>query len=620
MKKFSRLFCIVVTLFVLNTALNASIVVLDKSVFNSIDATTHVQKAFDSSADTVLIRNVGEPWIVRPLFIRRNNLTLILEPGVVLLAKSGAYPDLNDDLIDVTNGVASTVKNLKIIGYGAKLKMLKDEYEKSQWRHCLHLRWVENVEVFGLTCEDSGGDGFMVDRNHFGDPSINVHLKDCLADNNSRQGISVISVDGLLIENCIFKNTKGHWPMAGIDIEPDKVGYMIKNVLVRKCQFIGNEHSGIEIALHDLDSTDVPVSIRFEDCYVSSRRALHLVSQPGLKGFVEFERCFFEDSKESGMEVSLPAYNNYSPPGIDNPNKVFVRFNQCVWKNVGNWMPSPFWFRSDAFGNNKLPQYEFGGIEFVDCVLHETRDRPVILTENSNTSKGIANVRGSLTIINENKPYMELGSKAHDMDSLQIRHLRNVIPTTVNIYSDQPVAIETTEQPALFGVERSSNDLSTPVPVTYSLRGDPVSSQDYTMLNGMLMIAKGESMVQDTLYPLQDVLAEGIETMAIDVKASTLFTKGADKSVSLEIWDDITSNVGAIKKSSLLIYPNPAISFVTIGRFAPGSTVTIYNMQGKLLFQEVCDSDILTLDTGRFPVGICLIRVGNQLGKIMVHK
>jgi hypothetical protein len=85
-------------------------------------------------------------------------------------------------------------------------------------------------------------DGFYV-----GDAS-DVKFCGVTADDNRRQGLSVIEVDGLLVLNSVFKNTSGTRPGAGIDFEPDHRDQTITDVRIEDSKFIDNAGSGILIA------------------------------------------------------------------------------------------------------------------------------------------------------------------------------------------------------------------------------------------------------------------------------------------------------------------------------------------------------------------------------------
>lgn len=90
--------------------------------FDREDATKALQAALDSGARKVVIPFMGAPWVVTPLQLR-GNMEIVLEPGVVLLAKKGAYLGTGDSML-----TANGVENLTIRGYGATLRMHKKDY------------------------------------------------------------------------------------------------------------------------------------------------------------------------------------------------------------------------------------------------------------------------------------------------------------------------------------------------------------------------------------------------------------------------------------------------------------------------------------------------------------
>jgi hypothetical protein len=107
----------------------------------------------------------------------------------------------------------------------------------------------ENITIHGVTSSDMWGDGFYVgaggeDRK----PPKNIHISRCVSNNNRRQGLSVINVNGLVVSYSTFSNTRGTRPMCGIDFEPDRATDVIQNVHVYQCRFINNHTAGVEIA------------------------------------------------------------------------------------------------------------------------------------------------------------------------------------------------------------------------------------------------------------------------------------------------------------------------------------------------------------------------------------
>ncbi len=100
---------------------------------------------------------------------------------------------------------------------------------------------AEHVTISGVTALKMWGDGFYIqDAN-------DVRLCSVVAENNRRQGLSIIQVDGLEIRNSTFKNTHGTRPSAGIDIEPDNDEQHVANVRIHDSKFLDNAGAGIAV-------------------------------------------------------------------------------------------------------------------------------------------------------------------------------------------------------------------------------------------------------------------------------------------------------------------------------------------------------------------------------------
>jgi len=154
---------------------------------------------------------------VRPLQLRSQQ-EIIFEPGVLVLAKKGELLGGGDSLLS-----AVCQYNIVLRGYGATLRMHKRDYQnppysKAEWRMGVALRGCTQVLVEGLRIESSGGDGLYVDGGGERGWSQDITLRNCVADDNHRQGLSVVSAVNLLVENCTFANAWGIAPEAGIDL------------------------------------------------------------------------------------------------------------------------------------------------------------------------------------------------------------------------------------------------------------------------------------------------------------------------------------------------------------------------------------------------------------------
>jgi len=85
-----------------------------------------------------------------------------------------------------------------------------------EWGMGMQICGSNNVVVVGLTAKECWGDGFYI-------TNVNTNLTFCnvVADHNRRQGMSITSVNGMVVRNSTFTNSIGTSPEFGIDVEPN---------------------------------------------------------------------------------------------------------------------------------------------------------------------------------------------------------------------------------------------------------------------------------------------------------------------------------------------------------------------------------------------------------------
>ncbi len=382
--------------------------------FDRDDSTDFLQAAIKSGAKRLIVPKMKHDWVVRPIQLAGNQ-ELVFEEGVVVAARRGSYRNGGDVMF-----TASNVENLTIRGEGATLRMNKEDYivglvlkdlnwqrwfgqyTKAEWRSVLSLRGSRNVEVTGLTLRDSGGDGIYIDR--LGKtPCRDIRIKNVVCDNNYRQGMSVIGVEGLIVEESVFKNTWGTPPSAGVDIEPDDADHTLKNLVFRNCRFEDNYGDGIEVFLSHLQKKSEDISILFENCHVSSRLGAGVrvtrCHDDGPGGLVEFKNCVIENTQAYGIKLQ--------EKGAD---RARVRFISCTLRNVardrnyqGGWVP--IWLHSSEPERVK----QLGGFDFVDCTVEDDRDRPVIEFTEKLKGSGLFDITGTIRAKSAGKPLAKLG-------------------------------------------------------------------------------------------------------------------------------------------------------------------------------------------------------------------
>jgi hypothetical protein len=399
--------------------------------FDPEDSTDAIQAAFDSGAEQVTIPYMGQPWIVRPLSLHSDQ-QVHLETGVVVLAKKGEFLGQGDSLF-----TASKVENLVIKGYGATLRMRKTDYmappyKKAEWRMGLSLRGCSNVLVEGLRIESSGGDGIYIDGGGKRRFCEDVVIRDVTCDDNHRQGISVISAQNLLIENCVFSNTWGTAPGAGLDLEPDGEDQSLVDIVVRNCLFENNEGHEILVYPKNLHEKAPDLSIRFENCLARktltnnrpdgveqgigrndaghgwSGISVAAVGDNGPGGYIEFVNCVVENTGKESLRVF-----DKSSRGAD------LRFINCQFRNPwltahpDHWqtrVPIHFQVRRPALAD------DLGGIVFDNCHIYDQVSRPAVLLDQVNDDHKLRDITGSITVHSPGEPRMELGPHADRVD------------------------------------------------------------------------------------------------------------------------------------------------------------------------------------------------------------
>ena len=162
-----------------------------------------------------------------------NNMTFSMAPGAVLKAipnSSGTYAILAVRSVNRVNIKGGTLLGERNAHTGSG----------GEWGMGLSISQSDQVVVEGVTARECWGDGFYIT-----DQSTNVTLCNVTAEHNRRQGLSVTSVDGLVVRNSTFKNTTGTEPECGIDIEPNNA-QTVNHVLITGCTLTNNAGGGFQ--------------------------------------------------------------------------------------------------------------------------------------------------------------------------------------------------------------------------------------------------------------------------------------------------------------------------------------------------------------------------------------
>lgn len=208
------------------------------------------------------------------------NTVLLLDTGVILQDSGQLGPQ--DPLVDIES------TNVYISGYGAKVLGDRNVYATGEWRHGVLINGANNVVIDGLESTNNAGDGFYIGGEP-GQPSQNITLSACLASNNKRQGLSIVSARNVYVVNCEFEHTQGTAPQRGIDLEPDYPTQFLDHIEILQPLTLANEGGGIAVYLENLDANSYPIDIEILDHQSESESpAFGTSGSPYVPGSIQY--------------------------------------------------------------------------------------------------------------------------------------------------------------------------------------------------------------------------------------------------------------------------------------------------------------------------------------------
>jgi hypothetical protein len=209
----------------------------------SADYTLYIQKAIERYDDLV--------FPAFPLLINDSGLdigsnkTLTFLKGSELRLKPSSKKSYN---IISLKGVSNvTISNAVIKGDRYSHIGTEGEYGMG-----IAIRGSRNIKIFNSRITNCWGDGIYIGQERNSSTSKNILIKDAYLKSNRRDGISIISVDGLVLENIYAGYQDGTKPMCGINFETNNPDCEIRNVSVINPRTEYNQGSGIQVGLRTL--------------------------------------------------------------------------------------------------------------------------------------------------------------------------------------------------------------------------------------------------------------------------------------------------------------------------------------------------------------------------------
>lgn len=212
----------------------------------SVDYTNYIQLAIMRYDN---IRFPGFPILVNDKGLKiGSNKNLYFEKGSEIWlkpSKNGKY-----DIFNITN-----VKNVRLTNPVVKGDRYSHLGTSGEWGMGIGIYSSENIEIVNAKVINCWGDGIYLGTAG-GAPSKNIQILNAHCKYNRRNGISVISVNGLLLQSPYAGYSNGTPPMAGIDIEPNSYYNEVKNIKINSPKTEYNGGAGITLSLSKIYGGD----------------------------------------------------------------------------------------------------------------------------------------------------------------------------------------------------------------------------------------------------------------------------------------------------------------------------------------------------------------------------
>lgn len=358
--------------------------------FDPDDSTAFLQAAIHSKAKRLILDRRASPWITRPL-TGVSNQEIVFESGAELVAMKGAFRAKGDCLLSFKDCENVILRGKKEDGkLSAHIRMRKSDYqsapyEKSEWRHAVSFSACRNVMVQDLAIEHSGGDAIYLGTDDSHRPNRKVTIRRVDSNANHRQGISVISAEDLLIEDCRLRNTDGTAPAAGIDFEPNHPEDVLVRCVVRRCIAEQNEGTGFQICPQFMTSRSTPISIHLDQCISrgNKQHAVHLISNPNAppSGNLRITGFLAENEGMAGLSMQ---FNPFNAIRVEVEDSVF---RHCA--RTDSFFPPLYLQGLDAAGPPA------GNLHLNQLIVEDDSNRP-ILKIRDRKENGIERITGTI--------------------------------------------------------------------------------------------------------------------------------------------------------------------------------------------------------------------------------
>lgn len=291
----------------------------------TVDYTSYLQKAISAN------KNVTFPAF--PIMVNATGLIIPSDRvlnfllGSKLLLKPTSSGNYNMIRIDRVSNV--TLNNPVLVG-----DVGKHLGSSGEWGMGIAIYSSNNITVNDANVTKCWGDGLYLSSSNGKGPSTNVKISNAVLQYNRRDGMSIITVNGLVLESVTAGNSGPASPMSGINFEPERPSDELQNIKLIDCKTEYNAGSGIQIGFSNLyGGSNKTIGITIDNHYdkrskngvkvgasISKKRGSEIIS-----GTLRFNSPYWREN--TGTSITTNIFDKTLKLVISNPSVSDVNGN-----------------------------------------------------------------------------------------------------------------------------------------------------------------------------------------------------------------------------------------------------------------------------------------------------
>ena len=371
----------------------------------------------------------------------RDDITIQFASGVVLAADSNSglppaqqpFPMGDNPFFSIWNLSNVTIEGN--VNNPAVIKMNIGEYDETpgsagnEHRHIFSICASDSITIKNLSLQTSGGDGIYLGGQR--DNGATNYCDNIIIENvefleNARNGISIISAQNVIINNCKFTRTGrinppnlslGGEPGYGIDIEPNNPNEVLQNITIQNCEFSDNNGAPFGAGLQKYTNASPQISLTMKNNKVYMGKygiVLAKLAAGNVSGTIIINDLYMEDME--GEALRLFNWINGS---------VSIEISNCEVSNYCVDSNSEWQSAIEIYNNVNSTDYSAGGITLKDIRIYDRGK--------TNSSK-VINIQGGSSARKFEDIYCSVFSNINSTQPVMLENVGDNVSTIINSY------------------------------------------------------------------------------------------------------------------------------------------------------------------------------------------